>query len=112
MLLSGGAPSVLDRGLVAHHQQTWKLREYYLAEHPDLARAESRIVGCGDPLKAYFSSGTRWHEFPDSVEICEPGRDTVQYWRSSHPKSDGERVVDIIILGEVPRAFVFGTWLY
>ncbi|KAG8215335.1 hypothetical protein J3R82DRAFT_8929 [Butyriboletus roseoflavus] len=98
-LLSGGAPPAINQ--VAHHRQTWKLREYYLAEHRELAREESRPLRSGDPLKAHFPTGTQiLQELSDSVEIQEPGTDAVRYWRPSHPISDSHKVVDIIILGE------------
>lgn len=99
-LLSGGAPSVLTNCLVAHHRQTWKLREYYLSEHQGLAQ-KSQPVGSGDPLRAYFPVGTRLQELSDSIEIHEPGRDAVHYWRSPPATPDGHKVMDIIILGEV-----------
>jgi hypothetical protein len=103
MLLSGGAPSVLNHCAVAHHQQTWKLREYYFSEPKEFTREKSRPLGSGDPLKAYFPAGTRLQELSDSVEIREPGRDAVHYWRASHAKFDGHKaVMDIVILGEVP----------
>jgi len=100
-LLSGGAPPVLTNCLVAHHQQTWKLREYYLSEHQEAAREKSQPVGSGDPLRAYFPAGTRLQELSDSIEIHEPGRDAVHYWRTPPSMSDGHKVMDVIILGEV-----------
>lgn len=108
MLLSGEAPSVLNHCGVAHHQQTWKLREYYFSEHQELTRETSRPLGSGDPLMAYFPAGTRLQELSDSVELREPGRDVVQYWRASHAKLDGHKVVDIVILGEV---LCFSLWM-
>lgn len=102
LLLSGGAPPVLDQCMVAHHRQTWKLREYYLAEHQELAPEKSRPLSPGDPLKAHFPTGARiLQELSDSVEIEEPGTNAVHYWRSSHAIFDRHKVVDIIILGEV-----------
>lgn len=101
MLLSGGAPPVLNHSLVANHRQTWKLREYYLSEHQELGRENSRALGSGDPLKAHFPAGTRLQELSDSVEVREPGIDAVHYWRASRVKSDDHRVMDIIVLGEV-----------
>ncbi|KAF8549841.1 hypothetical protein OG21DRAFT_1469523 [Imleria badia] len=100
MLLSGGAPPVLDQCLVAHHRQTWKLREYHLAEHQEPAQEMSRPLGTGDPLQAHFPAGSRLQELSDSVEIREPGKDAVHYLRASHTKSDGHKVMDIIIMGE------------
>lgn len=109
LLLSGGAPPVLDQCLTAHHRQAWKLREYYLAEDQESSREKSRSLGSGDPLKAHFPAGTRFQEFIDFVEVQEPGRDVVHYWRPSHTKPDGHNVMDIIILGEVlPFLFVGG----
>lgn len=103
LLLSGGAPPVLDHCLIAQHRQTWKLREYYLPEHQELAQEKSRPLGPGDPLRAHFPTGTRiLQELSDSVDVQEPGTDAVHYWRSSHAKSDGQSGKDIIILGEVP----------
>ena len=93
---------------VAHHRQTWKLREYYLAEHQELTGEKSRPLGSGDPLKAHFPTGTRLQELSDSVAIREPGKDAVHYWRASHAKPDGHTVMDIVILGEVLR---FSLWV-
>lgn len=100
---------MLDHCLIAQHRQTWKLREYQLPEHQELAREGSRPLGLGDPLKAHFPTGTRiLQEFSDSVDIQEPGTDTVHYWRPSHAKFNGQRVKDIIILGEV---LCFSSWM-
>ncbi|KIJ18312.1 hypothetical protein PAXINDRAFT_167501 [Paxillus involutus ATCC 200175] len=100
-LLSGGAPAVLHDSLVAQHRQTWMLREYHLTELQDLTGEKTRSLGLGDPLKAYFPSGTRMTELSDSVEVREPGRgDVLRYWRPSHTASHDREVIDIIILGE------------
>ena len=101
MLLSGGPPSVLKDCLVAHHRQTWKLREYHLAQHEGLVGEKLRPLGSGDPLKAHFPAGTRLQELSDSVDIREPGKDVVHYRRTAHTGSDGQKATDVIILGEV-----------
>ncbi|KAH0834087.1 hypothetical protein J3R83DRAFT_11372 [Lanmaoa asiatica] len=100
MLLSGGAPPAFDHCLVAHHRQTWKLREYYLVEAQELTQEKSRPLGPGNPLRAHFPAGTRLRELSDFVEIREPGTNAVHYRRASHAEFDVHKVVDIIILGE------------
>ncbi|KIK98448.1 hypothetical protein PAXRUDRAFT_823872 [Paxillus rubicundulus Ve08.2h10] len=100
-LLSGGAPAVLCDSLVAQHRQTWKLREYHLIELQDLTGKKTQPLELGDPLKAYFPSGTRMTELSDSAEVHEPGRgDILHYWRPSHAVSHDRQVIDIIVLGE------------
>ncbi|KAF9238648.1 hypothetical protein BU15DRAFT_88288 [Melanogaster broomeanus] len=107
-LLSGSAPSALPDSLVAQHRQTWKLREYHLTETQDLRgedSSETRPLGMGDHLKAYFPIGTRMQELADdSIEIREPGReDVLRYWRPSRSASHDRNVVDIVLVGEVLR---------
>lgn len=92
---------MLDQCLMASHRQTWKLREYHLAEDREPIGDVPRPLGPGDPLKAHFPAGTQFQELRDAVEVQEPGRDAVRYRRKSHTKSDGQKVVDVIILGEV-----------
>ncbi|KAF9221738.1 hypothetical protein BS17DRAFT_736882 [Gyrodon lividus] len=99
-LLSAGAPPVPYDSLVPQHCQTWKLREYYLSEL-DLMGETIQPLGSGDPLKAYFPSGTRMQELSDSVEVREPGKEEVlHYWRPSHTASHQSKVIDIIVRGE------------
>lgn len=92
---------MLDHCLTAHHRQTWKLREYYLVEDEESIWEMSRPLGPGDPLEGHFPSDTRFQETADAIHVQEPGRNPISYWRSSHAKCRGRKIMDVIILGEV-----------
>ncbi|KAH7911286.1 hypothetical protein BJ138DRAFT_1006932 [Hygrophoropsis aurantiaca] len=109
-LLSGGAPPILHKSLVAQHRQTWKLREYHLmnpSENNNLGESLAPL-SAGDPLRAYFPIGTRISDCSNAIEVREPGKpDVLRYARSAScgnatlSGQDFQRLKDIIILGEV-----------
>jgi hypothetical protein len=112
-LLGGAPPHILQKSLVATHQQTWKLREYHLMSpafsdiDPDI---DSNVepLPSGDPLRAYFPIGTNIEEDREGIIVFAPNRShSVRYQRTSRTTSQsrkhrgGKKVVDVIIMGEV-----------
>jgi hypothetical protein len=114
-LLAGAAPDVLYRSSVAQHRQTWKLREYHYRRRPAISGAEEDEIrkrkgvplASGNPLRGYFSPGTRVEEASGRTWI-EFKRDdgTVRYERArsaseGRSDEDEEDVEDVIVTGEV-----------
>jgi hypothetical protein len=125
-LLSGAPPPALQKCLVAHHRQTWKLREYHfsipgsVAPNPgsvtDLSAVEP--LSAGDPLNAYFPVKTRIFERPNGIEVHDPGRADPLFYENATcydiftaDKYDNSTmktsVQDVIILGEVSECVFY-----
>jgi len=108
-LLSGHSPSILHNCMVAHHHQTWKLREYHLmvqSEADGITAGEpSTLLSIGDPLMAFFPPDIRICEHSGCVEVHEPGKMAPILYRQPSA-SDAEvadlesKIRDIIIIGE------------
>lgn len=111
--------------MVAQHQQTWKLREYHLAA-PDISSSDSGVdlgldrnisaLPPGEPLRSYFPNGTHIKEDREGLNVLVPNRGgSMRYQRASRVSShspkrtDGSRVVDIIVMGEVTLFFYSKT---
>jgi hypothetical protein len=92
-LLRGAPPSVLTRGLVAQHRQTWKIREHVLLEGDPLA--------AGDALHAFIPENTSIQEVA-GVATAEESGQSAKYIRCTNiPESDIAGAQDIIITGDV-----------
>ena len=122
-MLGGAPPNVIQRSCVGRHQQTWKLREHLLFTTDSSSDSDSGIeldidsssantvnsLNPGDPLDAYFPSGTDIKEYRDGLIVKEPGCDRpLRYQRFSANEVRSKRdiddvacVQDIIITGEV-----------
>jgi len=119
-MLNGAPPHVIQRTAEGLHQQTWKLREHLLVtidssdsdsgiELEDLGNNTVVVnsLNPGDPLDAYFPTGTQIKEYRDGVTVQEPrGGRALRYQRISTieaQKRNTDAVVyvqDIIITGE------------
>ncbi|KAJ7607347.1 hypothetical protein FB45DRAFT_948125 [Roridomyces roridus] len=121
-LLQGAPPPILQRSVIARHRQTWKLREHHHfgpSAAPPLGSACSSgsipdfgskraPLSAGDPLRAYFPTGTRIVESREGLEVFEPNcRKELRYHRATLlPVMEGadvdseQQVQDIIITGE------------
>lgn len=121
-LLGGASPHVLQKSVVARHQQTWKLREYHLIAS-DASNSDSGIdldmdsnvepLPSGDPLRSYFPNGTHIKEDREGLSILVPHRSrSVRYERASRITSQYSKrrregkVADVIIMGEVWLLFL------
>jgi hypothetical protein len=120
-LLQGAPPPILQKSVIVRHRQTWKLREHHfvVGTEPvpspvDDAPPDVHPLSAGDPLRAYFPTGTQIIESRDGVEVRDPNRPTeLRYYRSAlgpnipaKDKHDDDcspqvQVQDIIITGEV-----------
>ncbi|KXN83198.1 hypothetical protein AN958_01712 [Leucoagaricus sp. SymC.cos] len=115
-LLGGAPPHVLQKSVVARHQQTWKLREYHLMAS-DISSYDSGIdldidsntepLPAGDPLRSYFPSGTHIKEDREGLTVIAPHRSgSIRYQRTSRIAShtfkrrEVKKVADVIIMGE------------
>ncbi|KAF9555742.1 hypothetical protein CPC08DRAFT_820884 [Agrocybe pediades] len=112
-MLAGAAPTIIQKGVVGRHQQTWKLREYHLLA-PDHSDSDSGIdldvdavhpLPPGDPLRSYFPIGTQIREHFDGLMVENPRtREVRSYKHGSLPinasSEEQQRVKDIIITGE------------
>lgn len=122
-MLAGASPTIIQKGVVGRHQQTWKLREHHLlsTDHSD---SDSGIdmdiddvtpLRAGDPLRSYFPTGTQLREHKEGLTVQDSESTEVRrYYRvstSSTPKSDTDepraRVRDIILTGEVSYILFF-----
>ncbi|GJE88966.1 hypothetical protein PsYK624_050540 [Phanerochaete sordida] len=107
-LLSGGPPSVLQRGLVAQHRQTIKVREWhFVAPEPDPDAPPPadppRPLGPGNPSRGYVPDGIEISEHSDRLEILLAGnRRPVVYLSWAAVKKQGlqARVQDVFLTGE------------
>ncbi|XP_006455662.1 hypothetical protein AGABI2DRAFT_210129 [Agaricus bisporus var. bisporus H97] len=111
-LLGGAPPLILQKSLVAAHQQTWKLREYHLMRPAvpgtDLQLdANAEPLPSGNPLRSYFPDGTHIKEDSEGLVVLAPNRNhSVRYQRSSHTTPENlkrrceNNIVDVIIMGE------------
>jgi hypothetical protein len=119
-LLQGAPPPILQKSVIVRHRQTWKLREHHFVVSTrsvpvDAAAAvdsHGHPLSAGDPLRAYFPTGTHIIETRDGLEVRDPNRPTeLRYYRSTmgsnvsstNGKHDNEpqvQVQDIIITGE------------
>uniref|UniRef100_A0A8H8CFX1 Uncharacterized protein n=1 Tax=Psilocybe cubensis TaxID=181762 RepID=A0A8H8CFX1_PSICU len=114
-MLAGASPTVIQKGVVGRHQQTWKLREHHLLafEHSDSDSGIDMDVDsvtplrAGDPLRSYFPIGTQIREHREGLTVQGSGSSQVRrYVRASASDSrsnldePGPRVQDIIITGE------------
>ncbi|KAJ7630089.1 hypothetical protein DFH06DRAFT_1480171 [Mycena polygramma] len=112
-LLQGAPPPILQKSVIVRHRQTWKLREHHFVVGTgpvvDIA-ADAVPLSAGDPLRAYFPTGTHIVETRDGLEVRDPNRPTeLRYYRSERlptpdtPDDDSQAtalVQDIIITGE------------
>ncbi|KAF5353489.1 hypothetical protein D9756_007959 [Leucocoprinus leucothites] len=115
-LLGGAPPHVLQKSVIARHQQTWKLREYHLVT-PDISSSDSGIdldmdlnivpLPAGDPLRSYFPNGTHIKEDREGITVLAPHRSgSIRYQRAPrnipHPskREEAKKVADVIIMGE------------
>ncbi|PPQ80352.1 hypothetical protein CVT25_003635 [Psilocybe cyanescens] len=114
-MLAGASPTVIQKGVVGRHQQTWKLREHHLLpfDHSD---SDSGIdmdadsvtpLHAGDPLRSYFPIGTQIREHREGVTVQGSGSPHIRrYLRASALETQANRedrppcVQDIIITGE------------
>ncbi|KAJ7271090.1 hypothetical protein C8J57DRAFT_1320679 [Mycena rebaudengoi] len=110
-LLQGAPPPILQKSVIVRHRQTWKLREHHfvgptcLADDPSpVGPAGSDPLSAGDPLRAYFPTGTHIIESREGIAVRDPTRPAeLRYRRASdgtHINSDSPQVQDIIITGE------------
>ncbi|KAJ7454954.1 hypothetical protein B0H11DRAFT_2068347 [Mycena galericulata] len=127
-LLQGASPPTLQKSVIVRHRQTWKLREHHLAagkspsgsSTPPIPAAEgdgatdnATPLSAGDPLRAYFPTGTQVIETRDGLEVYDPnGPAELRYYRAAMgPDSSAKdkshnterppvQVQDIIITGE------------
>ncbi|KAF8192796.1 hypothetical protein K438DRAFT_1829685 [Mycena galopus ATCC 62051] len=116
-LLQGAPPPILQKSVIVRHRQTWKLREHHFAvstepvPSPMLDSSDATPLSAGDPLCAYFPTGTEIVETQDGIEVRDPSRPTeLRYYRptlnmSPTAKHDVDsqpqgQVQDIIITGE------------
>ncbi|KAJ7456988.1 hypothetical protein FB451DRAFT_599828 [Mycena latifolia] len=130
-LLQGAPPPILQKSVIVRHRQTWKLREHHFvvgngtpssvslpadnSRHaaPGLGvDSNANPLSAGDPLRAYFPTGTHIIETRDGLEVRDPNRPAeLRYYRAPGPNipakdhDDGHdgppaQVQDIIITGE------------
>ncbi|KAF7369815.1 hypothetical protein MVEN_00314200 [Mycena venus] len=118
-LLQGAPPPILQKSVIVRHRQTWKLREHHFVVSTrsvpvDAAAVDSHghPLSAGDPLRAYFPTGTHIIETRDGLEVRDPNRPTeLRYYRSTmgsnvsstndkHNGNGQTQVQDIIITGE------------
>jgi hypothetical protein len=80
-LLGGAPPTIIQKSVVGRHQQTWKLREHHLLV-ADPSGSDSGIdmdidqvlpLRAGDPLRAYFPTGTQIREHRDGLTVQDSG---------------------------------------
>ncbi|KAJ7827891.1 hypothetical protein B0H14DRAFT_3719942, partial [Mycena olivaceomarginata] len=108
-LLQGAPPPILQKSVIVRHQQTWKLREHHFVgstgstPSPAVdASPDGHPLSAGDPLRAYFPTGTHIIETRDGLEVRDPNRPTeLRYYRSAMGLNATQaQVQDIIITGE------------
>ncbi|KAH9920832.1 uncharacterized protein BXZ73DRAFT_52052 [Epithele typhae] len=120
-LLSGAAPTVLQRSAIAHHPHLWRLREHHLyAPAPDdgvdddgggatvvSPGPEVWPVAPGNPLRAHIPHECQMAETSDGLLIREQGlAESVLYhsWASVQKAKEQDRprgrLVDIFVTGE------------
>lgn len=119
-MLAGASPTVIQKGVVGRHQQTWKLREHHLLafEHSDSDSGIDMDVDsvtplrAGDPLRSYFPIGTQIREHREGLTVQGSGSSQIRrYVRASALETQSNsddpppRVQDIIITGEVGLRF-------
>ena len=111
-LLSGAAPSVLQRSLVAQHRQTIKVHEWHLLEpedNDDLAfspysrRPAAVPLPPGNPSRAYVPDNFVMTEVPDGLELSASGlADPVVYHSCAvSAQMKDYHVKDVFLTGEV-----------
>lgn len=114
-MLAGASPTIIQKGVVGRHQQTWKIREHHLLAS-DQSDSDSGIamdiddvtpLRAGDPLRSYFPTGTQIREHKDGLTVQDVGSSQARrYQRPSvfdtqHPTDEYySRVKDIIVTGE------------
>ncbi|KAJ7699321.1 hypothetical protein B0H17DRAFT_306909 [Mycena rosella] len=129
-LLQGAPPPILQKSVIVRHRQTWKLREHHFVvgtgatssvpvhsrQGPDLGIdgdvGHDNPLSAGDPLRAYFPTGTHLIETRDGLEVRDPNRPTELRYRRAPGLTRGKgdehgddvpppaQVQDIIITGE------------
>jgi len=115
-MLAGASPTIIQKGVVGRHQQTWKLREYHLlaSEHPDSDSGIEMDVEtvnpfpAGDPSRSYFPIGTQIREHMDGLSVRDPRTNEIQTYQHGFlsinvSNKECHRVKDIIITGEVSQ---------
>lgn len=106
-LLSGAAPSVLQKSLVAQHRQTIKIREWHFIEasaDPYAPRDNVRPLAPGNPTRGYIPDGVEACEHSDRLELLTPGKTKpLVYlpWATVKKMNAADRVVDVFLTGEV-----------
>jgi len=109
-ILTGAAPSVVQRSIVGRHKQTWRLREYHLLTKvsPSLPGIDDGVCPLpgGNPLKSYFPHDAQLRETKDGLTMRYSGSpDLFQYYSFGNSqqlqRSGDVRVRDVIIIGEV-----------
>ncbi|KAJ7146189.1 hypothetical protein C8R44DRAFT_690496 [Mycena epipterygia] len=91
-LLQGAPPPILQKSVIVRHRQTWRLREHhFMGNGPPLPGNNSgqtasggstaaevdddaHPLSAGDPLRAYFPTGTHIIETRDGLEVRDPTR--------------------------------------
>ena len=104
-LLSGAAPAVLQKSLVAQHRQTIKVREWHFLDPDENTPSENRQpLGPGNPSRGYI---------PDNIEVLEqsdklvitltPSKRQIIYYSTARVAKMGafDRVQDVFLTGEV-----------
>ncbi|PPQ95781.1 hypothetical protein CVT26_015921 [Gymnopilus dilepis] len=115
-MLAGASPTIIQKGVVGRHQQTWKLREHHLlsTDHSDsdsgigMDTDDVTALRGGDPLRSYFPTGTQLREHKDGLTVQDSDSTEVRrYHRTSALPSlenatdeQKPRVKDIILTGE------------
>jgi hypothetical protein len=99
-MLSGADPSTLQRSLVVRHQQTWRLREYYL-----YSSSSSDPLSDGDPLRAWLPVEATFESSPNGeLSVWDPitGLYVTYNSKDSNVRGEGEggEVKDVLITGE------------
>ncbi|KAJ6625941.1 hypothetical protein B0H10DRAFT_1999553 [Mycena sp. CBHHK59/15] len=64
-LLQGAPPPILQKSVIVRHRQTWKLREHHFTSSGD---SSPHPLSPGDPLRAYFPTGTHISESREGLE--------------------------------------------
>ncbi|KAJ6578800.1 hypothetical protein DFH09DRAFT_347906 [Mycena vulgaris] len=134
-LLQGAPPPILQKSVIVRHRQTWKLREHHFVADNGAINAVPLPTGSvqqpgpvglgsnlgdsanplsgGDPLRAYFPTGTHIIETREGLEVRDPSRPAELRYNRAIPgphvparESEGRdgqpqvQVQDIIITGE------------
>ena len=104
-LLSGAAPAILHRSLVAQHRQTLKIQEWHLVEDEDESiPSRVRPLRPGNACRGYIPDELKVHEVGDTLELTElGGKEPLVYrsWASIRRSGLRCKVLDTFLTGQV-----------